>query len=196
VTGHLDLRLLAELLAYPAPDLGRRAEACAAALAGVRPAAAVRLSRFAAWASAAGTGPLEEAYTSAFDLAPICTPYVGDQLFGASGERSLLLAGLRELQREAGIAPGAELPDHVAEVLRLAAGPIPPGVRDDLLRDGLAPALRKMLVALEAAAHPWADAVVAALEAVEAVAGRAQGQPDEAAPERSECPPATNEVTP
>jgi nitrate reductase delta subunit len=188
VTGALDLPLLADLLAYPGPDLGRRADACAAALAQELPAAAVRLSRFAAWASAAGTGPLEEAYTSAFDLAPICTPYVGDQLFGASGERSLLLAGLRELQRECGIAPGAELPDHVAEVLRLAAGPLPPDVRDDLLRNGLAPALRKMLAALEAAAHPWADAVAAALEAVDALAPPARAEAAMSAPTPSSGP--------
>ena len=167
MSGDLDLRALADLLAYPGPDLGTRATSCAAGLAGSGSPAAARLSRFAAWASAAGAGPLEETYTSAFDLAPICTPYVGDQLFGASGERSLLLAGLRELQRDAGIAPGAELPDHVAELLRLAAGPVPPEVRADLLRDGLAPALRKMLSALETAAHPWADAVAAALDAVE-----------------------------
>ena len=209
MTGDLDLRALADLLVYPGPDLGTRATACAAALARVGSPAVARLSRFAAWASAAGAGPLEEAYTSAFDLAPICTPYVGDQLFGASGERSLLLSGLRELQRDAGIAPGAELPDHVAELLRLAAGPVPPEVRADLLRDGLAPALRKMLSALETAAHPWADAVAAALDAVEAAVGRAQGQPDEAGPERAggsggrelrgpqaprgECPPARND---
>jgi nitrate reductase delta subunit len=170
VIPNFDLGRLADVLAYPAPDLGERAGACATALAPARPAAAARLSRFAAWASSAGTGPLEEAYTSAFDLAPICTPYVGDQLFGASGERSLLLAGLRELQRDAGVAPGAELPDHVAEVLRLAGGSLPPEIRDDLLRDGLAPALRKMLAALEAASHPWADAVAAALDAVDLVA--------------------------
>jgi nitrate reductase delta subunit len=169
VSGDLDLRALADLLAYPGPDLGTRATTCAAELDRAGSPAAAPLSRFAAWASAAGAGPIEEAYTSAFDLAPICTPYVGDQLFGASGERSLLLAGLRELQRDAGIAPGAELPDHVAEVLRLAAGPVPPDVRADLLRDGLAPALRKMLSALETTAHPWTDAVAAALDAVEAL---------------------------
>ena len=68
-----------------------------------------------------GPAALEEAYTSAFDLAPLCSPYVGDQLFGASRERSFLLSGLRELQRDARLEAGPELPDHVSEVLRLAA---------------------------------------------------------------------------
>jgi nitrate reductase delta subunit len=161
------LRLLAEVLAYPGPGLAARAAECAADLAAAHPAGAERLSRFATFARSAGGAALEEAYTSAFDLAPLCSPYVGDQLFGASRERSFLLSGLRELQREAGLAAGAELPDHVSEVLRLVAAPIPDDVRDDLVRDGLAPALKKMLAALDEARHPWADALAAAIEAVE-----------------------------
>jgi nitrate reductase assembly molybdenum cofactor insertion protein NarJ len=158
---------LSDLLAYPAPGLAVTAAECAVELAAGRPAAAERLARFAAWARAAGATAFEEAYTSAFDLAPVASPYVGDQLFGAGRERSLLLSGLRELRREAGLAEGVELADHVSEVLRLAAAPIPPDVRDDLLADALAPALRKMLAALEEARHPWADAVAAAVETIE-----------------------------
>jgi nitrate reductase molybdenum cofactor assembly chaperone NarJ/NarW len=161
------LQLLADLLAYPRPGVAARVADCAARLADDRPSAAERLSRFALFAGSCGDAALEEAYTSAFDLAPLCSPYVGDQLFGASRERSLLLAGLRELQRDAGIAPGAELPDHVSEVLRLAAAPIPGDVRDDLVREGLAPALRNMLAALDEARHPWADLLAAAVGAIE-----------------------------
>jgi len=161
------LRLLAELLAYPAPGLAARATECAAGLAADHPSGAERLSRFAAFARSAGDAALEEAYTSAFDLAPVCSPYVGDQLFGASRERSFLLSGLRELRRQAGLAAGAELPDHVSEVLRLVAAPIPDDVRDDLVHDGLAPSLRKMLAALDEARHPWADVLAAVVEAVE-----------------------------
>ena len=161
------LRRLAGVLEYPAPGHARRAAACATVLSAERPAAADRLSRFVAVAVAAGPVALEESYTAAFDLAPICSPYVGDQLFGASGERASLLSGLRELARDAGLAPlPGELPDHVSEVLRLVAAPIPADVREDLVRDGLVPSLRKMLAALEAAASPWALAVGGALEAL------------------------------
>lgn len=160
------LRLLAAVLEYPRPDAAARAAACAEAILAEHPAAALRLARFAAFALAAGADALEETYTAAFDLAPTASPYVGDQLFGASAERGRLLAGLRGLAREAGVPPGPELPDHVAEVLRLAAAPIPPEVRDDLVRDGLAPALAKMQGALEAARSPWADPVAAAAELV------------------------------
>jgi nitrate reductase delta subunit len=160
------LCILADVLEYPGPALAARAAEGAKALAAESPAAAEHLSRFARWALAAGATALEEAYTAAFDLAPICSPYVGDQLFGASRERSLLLAGLRELQEQAGIAAGAELPDHVSEVLRLVAAPLPADVRDDLVREGLAPALEKMRAALDEARHPWADALAAAVVAV------------------------------
>lgn len=165
------LRLLAEVLAYPGPGFTARAAECAEALAATDAGAAQRVARFATFALASGDAALEEAYTSAFDLAPVCSPYVGDQLFGASRERSFLLSGLRELQRGAGVAGGVELADHVSEVLRLVAAPIPDDVREDLVRDGLVPALRKMLAALDEARHPWADVVGAAVLVVEPSAG-------------------------
>jgi nitrate reductase assembly molybdenum cofactor insertion protein NarJ len=161
------LRPLADVLAYPRAAVAATAAECAAELANGVPAAAERLARFAAWARAAGVPGLEEAYTSAFDLAPVASPYVGDLLFGATRERSLLLAGLAGLRREAGLPDGEELADHVAEVLRLVAADIPADVRDDLVAEGLAPALRKMLAALEEARHPYADAVAAAIETIE-----------------------------
>ncbi len=165
------LRRLADVLSYSGPGFVARAAECAEALAADHPAAAARLARFAAFALGSGEGALEEAYTRAFDVAPLASPYLGDQLFGATAERSALLAGLRELGRGAGIDAGAELPDHVAEVLRLAAAPIPADVRDDLLRDGLVPALAKMHAALEEARHPWADVLAAALDVLEPRAG-------------------------
>jgi nitrate reductase assembly molybdenum cofactor insertion protein NarJ len=162
------LRLLAGLLAYPGPDLPAVAARCAAAIARTDPGAAARLARFGASAAGASPAALEEAYVSAFEVAPVASPYVGDQLFGASAERAYLLSGLAELRREAGLAPTRELADHVAEVLRLAAAPIPEDVRDDLVRDGLAPTLGKMRAALEAAQNPWADVVAAAADVLSA----------------------------
>jgi nitrate reductase delta subunit len=174
--GAATLRALADLLGYPGPDLALRAAACAAALGGD-----ARLRRLAA-AAAGGTAALEEAYVAAFDLAPIACPYVGDHLFGAGPERARLLAALRELQRDAGVGAGAELPDHVAELLRLAAGPIPDDVRADLLREGLAPALEEMRAALEAAGNPWVDVVAAVLDAVAPRAAASVAGAQEVAP--------------
>jgi nitrate reductase assembly molybdenum cofactor insertion protein NarJ len=159
------LELLAAAATYPGAATADAAVECAAALEAASPAAAARLRRFAAFA--ADPAAAEEAYTSAFDLAPLASPYVGDQLFGESRERALLMAWLRELQRDAAVAPATELPDHLSEVLRLLAAPLPADVRDDLARDALVPAARKMLAPLEEARHPYADVVGAVLEAVE-----------------------------
>lgn len=166
------LRRLAGVLSYPGPDVAARAAELAAELAPVHASGAARLLSFAAHARAEGPGALEEAYTRAFDLAPVASPYVGDLLFGAGPERSYLLAGLRALRREAGLADGAELADHVAEVLRLVAGEIPADVRHDLLAEGLVPALEKMHAALEAARNPWAHVVGAARDVVAPAAAR------------------------
>jgi nitrate reductase delta subunit len=155
------LRLLAGLTGYPGPAVAAEGAECAAALAPAHPAAAERIARFAAFAR--DRAAAEEAYTSAFDLAPLASPYVGDQLFGESRERALLMAWLRELQRDAGLVPGTELPDHVSEILRLVASGLPADVGDDLARDALVPAARKMLAALEAARHPYADVLGAVL---------------------------------
>lgn len=161
------LQLLADLLSYPTPGLAARAAEGAVALAADQRAAAGRLARFAAFARSSDPGALEEAYTAAFDLAPLCSPYVGDQLFGASRERAYFLSGLAELRREAGLPPTSELPDHVSEVLRLVAALVPGEVRGDLVRDGLAPCLKKLLAVLDEARHPWADVLAAAVDVID-----------------------------
>jgi nitrate reductase assembly molybdenum cofactor insertion protein NarJ len=171
------LRLLSELLSYPGPRLAGAAAECASALEPAHPAAAERLRRFAGFAAG---GLAEEAYTGAFDLAPVTSPYMGDQLFGESRERALLMAWLRELQRDAGLERTTELPDHAAEVLRLLAAPLPDDVRDDVASEGLGPSARKMLAALEEARHPYADVVAAVVEVV----GGPAAEPVLAAPAR------------
>jgi nitrate reductase assembly molybdenum cofactor insertion protein NarJ len=159
------LRLLAELAAYPGPGIASAAGECAAALGAAHSGAAERLLRFAAFAHEPAAA--EEAYTSAFDLAPLASPYVGDQLFGESRERALFMAWLRELQPGSPERRAAELPDHLSEVLLLVASPIAADVRDDLVHDALVPAARKMAAALEEARHPYADVLGAMVEALE-----------------------------
>jgi nitrate reductase delta subunit len=161
------LRLLSELLSYPSAGLAARAVRCARALLQTHPSAARALLRFAELAQATRLATLEEAYTDAFELSPLCSPYVGDQLFGASRERSFFLSGLRGLLWDAGLREGTELPDHVSELLRLLAAPLDDGIREDLVREALLPTLRKMRAVLDEARHPWADVVQAAADAID-----------------------------
>lgn len=172
----------ADLIRYPASDVAARARSCARALAAVSPEAAGRAERFAAAAEATGAGALEEAYTAAFDLAPIADLYVGHALFGDTPPRSTLLARLAEMRREHDLAPSPEMPDHLSEVLRLAAA-MPAGAeRDDLVADGALPAARGALRALEAANHPYAEALGALVAAVESCIARHEPASAEIAP--------------
>lgn len=155
---------LSELLSYPREDLASVARR-AAALAGWGTAEAAALSRFAADVEGHPPGDLEELYTSTFDVEPTCAPYVGVQLLG-DGEtlRGLLLAKLAELYAHEGYTPREELPDHVAEVLGFLAVATPGAARDDLVRDGLLPALEKMVDALEERGNPYREVLAAARE--------------------------------
>jgi len=101
---------------------------------------------------------LQATYTATFDLAPSCSPYLGTHLFGdESRDRVRLMAGLRG----AGVA-GAELPDHIAEVLAFA-----PKFSEEEWRElvplVLVPALKKMDELLRETANPYRHAVAEAL---------------------------------
>lgn len=101
---------------------------------------------------------LQAIYTTTFDLAPSCSPYLGTHLFGDdSRDRARLMLGLRG----AGVQ-GSELPDHIAEVLAFA-----PRFGDDEWRElvplVLEPALQKMDALLRETANPYRHAVAEAL---------------------------------
>lgn len=101
---------------------------------------------------------LQAVYSSTFDLAPSCSPYLGSHLFGDEApERARLMLGLR--MKGAGTN---ELPDHVAEVLARADA-----FDDDewleLRELILVPALAKMDALLRATANPYRHLVAAVL---------------------------------
>jgi len=153
---------LAPLFAYPRGDV-RAAARRAVSFAGDCPASTAALARFAARVEAESHTGLEELYTATFDLRPACAPYLGAQLLpDDSPVRGALLAALTEQYVAHGFEPEGELPDHVAVVLAFLARARPGPVRDDLLQDGLLPALSRMAEAFEDRAHPYRDLVQAA----------------------------------
>jgi nitrate reductase delta subunit len=156
--------LLSDLLAYPAGDVGALARSALAIAEGEGEGGAA-LARFAAAAGAMGTSALQELYTATFDLQPVCTPYVGVHLLGDDNpKRGALLAELVGIYAEAGYRPREELADHVAEVLGYMAVARPGPARDDLLHDGLLPALARMIDALRDRENPYRDLLVAVRE--------------------------------
>lgn len=151
---------LAELLAYPREEPGPAARD-ALVLAGDRPGRAP-LARFEAAAAGAGLHGLQELYTATFDLRPACAPYLGAQLLPEDSPlRGRLLAKLVEVYEAEGFRPREELADHVAEVLGFLATARPGPVREDLVADGLVPALDRMLAALDGAQNPYRDLLAA-----------------------------------
>jgi len=164
---------LGELLRYPGSGLAEAARRAAGLASGTRGGAA--LEGFAREAAGRDPASLEELYTATFDLDPACVPYVGHQLLGESPVRGALLAELMGVYARAGWAPREELGDHVAEVLAfLAVGP-DGAERDDLVRDGLLPALEKMLEALTDRENPYRGLLEAARGAASAWASPRAG---------------------
>lgn len=106
---------------------------------------------------------LQSTYTSTFDLAPSCSPYLGEHLFGDdSRDRARLMLGLRMSYRKCGPDPNdGELPDHIGEVLRFAEY-YEDEVWDELRRLVLRPALAKMDERLHDTSNPYRHLVSAA----------------------------------
>ena len=96
---------------------------------------------------------LREIYTSTFDLAPSCSPYVGVHLFGdENADRARLMVGLRLAYKRVGMSEGDEMPDHIANVLAFASRETEE--REELMHLVLVPALKKMNEILAPTSNP------------------------------------------
>jgi len=131
--------ILASLLEYPGPgfeDLLAPAESVSGGF--------VRAMR------ARTEGEREELFSATFDINPSCVPYAGIHLFGEENfKRGELMAALFARYSETGFATNGDLPDHLANLLRFAAG------ADDAERRELAVfcilgPLQKMIASLDA----------------------------------------------
>lgn len=153
------LGALGELLAYPGPGFEA---ALSRARRDAPEAARAPLDRFAAWAGRTPAAAREEAYSASFDLDPKAPPYVGHQLCGESTVRGAFLARLVQVYAAYHFRSGAELPDHLSEVLRFLAE-ADGQERDELLRDGALVTVEKMLEAIDRR-DPHRDLLAAARE--------------------------------
>jgi len=107
-------------------------------------------------------GDLEELYTRTFDVNPVCALETGWHLFGEDYNRGAFLVRMRGLLREYGIEEGAELPDHLANALRVL--PAMPGDQAmGLAREFVLPAVIKMRAGFASPDNPY-GAVLAEVE--------------------------------
>jgi nitrate reductase molybdenum cofactor assembly chaperone NarJ/NarW len=142
------------LLSYPCAALAEEARRGAEA-AVFAPAAAGTLSSFADTVSEVGTDRMQELYTVAFDLQPLCAPYVGYQLLGEDARRGRFLMKLQELYRKNGISEEPAMADHLSKVLHFLAVAPDSEERSALVEDGLRPALEKMTAAFPEGENPY-----------------------------------------
>jgi nitrate reductase delta subunit len=153
-------RRFAQLLSYPDATVRQQAADCAAQLRELDSAAADPMQRFAAYLAGQEAARLEELFTATFDLQPVCHPYVGYLLCGESQQRTLLLIRLQQLYQQHGFELGSELPDHLATLLRFVGTVDDRACCQELIRDGLLPALEKLAEGLTAE-QPYAELIQA-----------------------------------
>ncbi len=144
------LGLFANILEYPHPDVVSDIRECEALLRDGHPEAAELMSRFGEFAESRPVGRLEETYSALFDLDSDLHPYIGYQLFGETYERSQLLVGLKELYRAGGYqSESTDLPDRISEMLRYFSVGTNEAAIDEILREGMLPALENMTTNVE-----------------------------------------------
>ena len=148
-------RDFAILLSYPDDHVKEQAAACAAHMQGVNSEAATSLQRFLDFIETNDFSRIEEAFTGTFDLQSLCHPYVGYQLCGESQQRTMFMIKLREIYNQYDFIPGNELPDHFAEVLRFVGSISDQDCRQEIIRDGILPALEKITQGIESDNHPY-----------------------------------------
>lgn len=156
LTTHKELcRNFATLLSYPNDHVSEHAKQCLLSMKRMDSKAVTPLESFVTFVESNQSSRIEEAFTSAFDLQPVCHPYIGYQLCGESQQRTMFMLKLRELYRQFDFEPGNELPDHIAEVLRFVGSINDCDCRDEIIRDGLLQALDKLTQGIENKGNPY-----------------------------------------
>ncbi|GGB92680.1 nitrate reductase molybdenum cofactor assembly chaperone [Cellulomonas carbonis] len=183
-------RAAALLLEYPDAELVALAPVLRDALADVRPQLAAPLLRVIDHLTSRPVTELAAEYVETFDLRRRCSPYLTYFAYGDTRKRGVALVEFKQAYRAAGFeVADAELPDHLAVVLELAA------TADD---DGRAAGIGLLLahraglellrLALLDAGSPWADVLVAVCATLPPLAGddreavarlAAEGPPEE-----------------
>ena len=118
---------------------------------GSYPRAAPRLEDFQRLLPKGHLVALRELHTRTFDVQAITSLDIGYTLFGEDYKRGALLANLSREHTRAGNDCGAELADHLPNVLRLLPKLTDLALQEEFVRVLLAPALREMIREFEPA---------------------------------------------
>jgi len=181
---------LASLVSYPDAQLLPTLGDCIQALEQRAPDAAALLQDFRDAAQVLGQGALEEAYIQTFEMQADTALYIGHQLFGEDWRRGTFMACLKERYQVCRFSCGAELPDHVSVILRFLEVEQSGPEKEELIGDCIAPALHKVLRAMEGKKTPYGDVVRAVLLCLRA------GSVSETETEDLSCRPSSSSLFP
>ncbi len=164
--------LFGPIFEYPGTATAQATAECASWLAAECPQAAALLQKFQSKVAGMSLSGIQELYTATFDMRPDSTTALGYHLFGDDVRRSFFMAKLKERLENHGIQAGAELPDHLPLVLRLAGCEGPGDERQTLINDCLIPGLSRMIQAFGQgeAGNPYREAIEALLVYLRSVA--------------------------
>ena len=101
---------------------------------------------------------IQEEYVNAFELQPLCAPYISHHIYGESYKKGEYMIFLKEIYRKSSFIPSVnELPDHIAVVSEFLS----------FLTDGrrkflscIMPGLEKMKKTVEETDTPYRQAVL------------------------------------
>ncbi len=140
------LQLFADILEYPRTGLTESARKCAALMASKDAQTGALLAKFQTFVEGNSVERMQEVYSTTFDLNATYHPYVGYHLLGETYKRSAFLLQLKEhYQAQGFVADEKELPDHLVVVLRYLSVSNDGEMTEELVREALVPALKKML---------------------------------------------------
>lgn len=115
------MKSLAVLLEYPRSSFFEDLDRVVLNLDESCPQAAASIRKFRQELAERSVSDMEELFTRTFDVAPIVCPYITAHIYGDENfDRGRLMSALSSKFVERGFEPGAELPDHIAILLRFA----------------------------------------------------------------------------
>jgi nitrate reductase delta subunit len=161
--------LLASVLSYPDQNYCDTVLACGQFLDESNPKLSGELGRFTAFVKGAAVEKLEELFTRTFDLNPVCCLEVGWQLYGEDYNRGSFMVKMRQQMRAHDVPESIELPDHLANLLRLL-GRMEPDESGPLCASYLLPAMAKMQSGLEGEENPYEEVLSTVRQLLELLA--------------------------
>ncbi len=143
--GLSDYGLLAELFEYPVDGFPETVQRVRQYVADNHPGACASMDAFCEHLPIDSLLEIQELYTRSFDVQAVTTLDVGYVLFGEDYKRGEILSNLAREHRKAGNECGTELPDHLANLLRLIPKLADSELRNELVCEVVGPALRIMI---------------------------------------------------